>query len=129
MLVVPNSVLLSSFSHARAETPREAVGVWLGKGLVVQRAEPLPNRSSQPLVAYDADPVHLIQVLRNSRAEGLELVAIYHSHPQGAAWPSRTDRELAYWRVPYVILGLAEGRARAFMLPEAGEVEILVESS
>lgn len=127
--MVSNSVLLASFAHARGETPKEAVGVWLGKGQLAERAQPLPNRSPQPLVAYDADPVHLIQVLRNSRTEGLELIAIYHSHPQGAAWPSRTDRELAYWRVPYVILGLAEGRARAFMLPEAREVEILVESS
>lgn len=128
MLVVSSSVLLASFAHARDEAPREVVGLWLGKGQVVQRAEPLSNRSSNPLVAYDADPAHLIQVLRRSREEGLELVAIYHSHPQGAAWPSRTDRELAYWRVPYVILGLAEGRARGFLLPEGQEVEILVES-
>lgn len=75
-------------------------------------------------MAYRADPLAVLRALKALEAQGLGLLAIYHSHPQGSAWPSGTDRKEAYWRVPYVIFG-TDG-FRAFLLPEGREVEIVV---
>jgi proteasome lid subunit RPN8/RPN11 len=62
--------------------------------------------------------------LKALEKEGMALLAIYHSHPKGPAFPSPTDLQEARWRVPYVIFG-TDG-FRAFLLPEGREVEIVV---
>lgn len=59
--------------------------------------------------------------------EGLELLAIYHSHPKGSVHPSQTDKTQAFWRVPYVILALETGEVRAYKLPEGEEVLLSIE--
>ncbi len=115
------------WSDAQRRAPEEAVGLLVGRGGRAFAAWPLANASPQPLVHYLADPSALLAALKSADAEGLEVLAVYHSHPDGLARPSARDREEAGWRVPYVILGLAEGRARAFRLPAGDEVEIRVE--
>ncbi len=126
--MVLEAVLEAMWLQARREAPRECVGLLVGRAGRAEAAWPLPNVSPRPEVAYEADPRALVAALRRMDEAGLELVGIYHSHPNGVAWPSPTDRERAYWRVPYVILGLAEGAVRAFMLPEGEEVALLVDA-
>ena len=43
-------------------------------------------------------------VFKNMRHNGLEVVAIYHSHPQTEAYPSPTDVKLAFYPEAYYIL-------------------------
>ncbi len=116
----------AAWRHLRADAPREGVGLFVGEGGCATEAWPLPNVHPQPEVGYRADPEALLFALRRADDLGLSVVALYHSHPAGLAYPSATDRREAYWRVPYVIFGLAEGKARAFMLPEGNEVGIEV---
>ncbi len=115
------------WADARGRAPEEAVGLLVGRAGRALAAWPLANASPRPRVHYLADPAALLAALQRADAEGLEVVAVYHSHPAGRARPSARDRAEASWRVPYVILGLAEGRTRAFRLPEGDEVEIRVE--
>lgn len=115
------------WADARKRAPEEAVGLLVGFEGCAQAAWPLPNASGQPQMRYRAEPRALLSALRRADREAFEVLAVYHSHPSGAARPSATDRAEATWRLPYVILGLAEGRARAFLLPEGDEVEIRVE--
>jgi proteasome lid subunit RPN8/RPN11 len=53
---------------------------------------------------------------------GLELLAIYHSHPQGPEGPSETDIAMAtYPEATYIIISLANRarpRVRAFRMAE-----------
>ncbi|HGY09864.1 MAG TPA: M67 family peptidase [Oceanithermus profundus] len=111
---------------ARARAPREAVGLLVGRG-VAEEAWPLPNASDRPQAHYRAEPLALLTALRRADELGLEVLALYHSHPAGAPLPSAADEAEASWRVPYVILGLPEGQARAFLLPQGDEVKIRVE--
>lgn len=54
-----------------------------------------------------ADSTELIALLRQLREEGRELVAIYHSHPQGDTTPSSTDLQQAYYPdALYLIISL-----------------------
>ena len=47
---------------------------------------------------YEIDPAQLIDLEFHELPEkDLELVAIYHSHPESPAYPSATDVELAFW--------------------------------
>lgn len=127
MLFVSKAGLEVTLSHLQSAFPHEGVGLWLGKAGRVERVLPLPNVHPSPLVGYDAEPRALVEALRQAEDSGLDLLAIYHSHPMGGALPSDTDRAKAYWRVPYVIVGLPEREVRAYRLPEGTEVAVHVE--
>jgi proteasome lid subunit RPN8/RPN11 len=59
-------------------------------------------------LAYRADARDLFAAFREMRESGLELVAIYHSHPTSPARPSRVDlAENYYGDVPRIIISLA----------------------
>jgi len=65
------------------------------------------------------DPAELIGAMRHLREAGQELVAIYHSHPYSAPYPSATDLDQnQYPEVAHLIIGREEGewRVRAFQL-------------
>ncbi|MDM7323539.1 MAG: M67 family metallopeptidase [Thermus sp.] len=121
MLYVPKRLMEETRSHLLREAPKEGVGLWGGRR-EVERVIPLPNAHPQPLVAYVAEPLALLRALKELEKEGLSLLAIYHSHPGGPAFPSPTDICEARWRVPYVIFG-TDG-VRAFWLPEGREVPL-----
>jgi proteasome lid subunit RPN8/RPN11 len=59
---------------------------------------------------YEIDPGEIFDLeFRLLPAAGLEVVAIYHSHPVTEAYPSRTDQSLAFWPdAIYLICSLAE---------------------
>ncbi|ETN88181.1 hypothetical protein HRbin38_00315 [bacterium HR38] len=121
MLYVPRRLLEETRTHLQKEAPREGVGLWAGRR-EVERVIPLPNAHPEPLVGYLAEPLALLRALKEMEREGLALLAIYHSHPRGPAFPSPTDIREARWRVPYVIFG-TDG-VRAFLLPEGLEVPV-----
>lgn len=121
VLYVPSRLLEETRTHLQKEAPREGVGLWAGRR-EVERVIPLPNAHPEPLVGYLAEPLALLRALKEMEREGLALLAIYHSHPRGPAFPSPTDIREARWRVPYVIFG-TDG-FRAFLLPEGLEVPV-----
>jgi len=123
VLYVPRRLLEETQAHLRREFPKEGVGLWGGRR-EVERVLPLPNAHPNPLSAYLAEPLALLKALRALEEEGMALLAIYHSHPRGPAFPSPKDLQEARWRVPYVIFG-TDG-FRAFLLPEGREVGVVV---
>ncbi|MFN3368387.1 MAG: Mov34/MPN/PAD-1 family protein [Thermus sp.] len=123
VLYVPRRLLEETRAHLDREVPKEGVGLWAGRR-EVERVIPLPNAHPEPRVGYLAEPVALLRALREMEKEGLTLLAIYHSHPKGPAFPSPTDIREARWRVPYVIFG-TDG-VRAFLLPEGREIPVVL---
>lgn len=126
VLRIPKDLLELTWRHLRAESPREGVGLWAGRLGRVSQVIPLPNVDSRPQANYEADPAELLRALQGLEAAGLELLAIYHSHPTGPARPSPADKAKAYWRVPYVIFALESGQVGAYRLPEGEEVGVEV---
>ena len=76
--------------HARSGDPDEVCGLVVGRDDVALAVYPGRNISPTPAVAYEFDPDTLAQMIACEDA-GLELVAIYHSHPRGPKTPSPTD--------------------------------------
>jgi proteasome lid subunit RPN8/RPN11 len=97
-LVIPRGIHDQVLTQALAEQPNECVGLLAGvveSGLGrVSRAYPLPNALASP-TRYDGDPRALLQAHRDMREAGLDLLAVYHSHPTAPAVPSATDH--AQW--------------------------------
>ena len=65
----------------------------------------------------------LLDAMKAMRSEGLEPLAIYHSHPDSAPIPSKKDVERNTWgeKVMHLIIGLAgeEPAIRVWWLGEA----------
>ena len=106
-------------AHARSGYPHEICGVLVGHvrdGVVsVARAVAVANRETErPAVRYQIAPEDLIGVQRSVRAEGLDIVGYYHSHPDHPARPSETDRRIAAEGlsdgVVHIVCGVAGGK-------------------
>jgi proteasome lid subunit RPN8/RPN11 len=83
--------------HATRDAPRECCGIIAGRDSVPMQLFETRNIAAGNRF-YEIDPAELIDLeFREFPERGWELVAIYHSHPESAAYPSATDVELAFW--------------------------------
>lgn len=98
-------------AHAQRGWPEEVCGLLAGRAGRVTAWHPGRNVSPTPTVAYELDLDTLFRQVEFAEA-GLELVAIYHSHPRGPETPSPADVERAFYPdAVYLICSLVE-RAR-----------------
>ncbi len=129
-LVLPRRVQEVLLGEARRALPNECCGLLGGHGRSVTRAFPATNALASP-TAYEIPPRELFDLFRRLRAEKLELVGIYHSHPAGDNRPSARDRERAYYPdAIYVILSPhpeAARPVRAFRIRDQEVEELSVE--
>ena len=130
MLKIKPSALEAMVEHCQRDYPNEACGFLAGREGVATQAIPMVNAHASPS-SYEMDPKEQLRVQRRLREEGLEHLAIYHSHVATEAYPSRRDIERAtavqdFFDGHYVLVTLKErGRpaARAFRIQDGGVAE------
>lgn len=120
-VVLTREQLTSVFDQAGEEAPLECCGLLLGRGRHVERVFRGTNTDRSP-VTYNMDPQELFRAHREMEASGLDLVAIYHSHPRTRAFPSSTDVGKAmYPDAVYLIVSLQDAalpEVRAFRIQD-----------
>lgn len=95
--------------HCRSSYPKEACGILAGKRGVVEKVYFMANVSDDPMHCYFMDPKEQLNVFKEMRNEGLELLGIYHSHAYTDTYPSKRDIELAYYpEASYVIVSFKD---------------------
>ena len=112
--------LAELIKHSREASPNEACGILAGKDGCVRKVYRMKNNDASP-ESYFTDPKEQLKVMKDMRNEGLEMVAIYHSHPHSRAYPSAHDVELAFYpEVSYIIVSLKdkEAEVNAFRIVE-----------
>jgi proteasome lid subunit RPN8/RPN11 len=109
--MIPPDIYEAMLHHAQAELPNECCGMLAGIILEngigrVSRRFSLANDLASP-VAYESFPFAAHKAMR---AEKIDLLAIYHSHPTSAAIPSRTDCAQNYYGpdVIHLIISLTD---------------------
>jgi proteasome lid subunit RPN8/RPN11 len=111
---LPAGILAGIMHQARAEAPNEACGYIAGAGDSAKLAIPMRNVDSSP-EHYSFDPREQFEAAKLARASGLDLVAVYHSHPATPARMSEEDIRLANdSSMVYLIYSLAQDRIRGF---------------
>ena len=120
-MVIPGAVLRELEAHAREALPGEACGVLVLRDGVAERYERGRNRSTSDF-RYELDIDPEVWFLED---DGYEL-AVFHSHPETAPRPSRTDiAHVGLWAgKPYVIYSLARDELAAWTIAD-GAVEPL----
>jgi proteasome lid subunit RPN8/RPN11 len=110
--------------HGLREFPNEACGLIAGSDGSAVKVFAMRNMDASPM-SYRLDPKAQLEVFDRMDAEGLELFGIYHTHTHTEAYPSETDRRLAFYpEARYVIVSLSDRdkpEVRAFRITD-GEV-------
>jgi len=116
--------------HSEETYPHECCGVLLGHSdddsrAVAQTVRCGNTRSDSPHNRYHIAPQELVQIQRQAREAGLEIVGFYHSHPDHPPRWSQTDLAEAHWiGCSYVITSVEKGQAmttNSFSLTGDGE--------
>ncbi len=109
--------------HAEKTYPNECCGAMLGRTLngkkVVTEVLPLENafHGSQGS-RYELRPQDLLAADREAHTTGLDLIGIFHSHPDCDAYFSKTDLENACPWYSFVVLSIQSGKfdhAKSFL--------------
>lgn len=102
-------------SHARSTFPDECCGAMLGtvKGeeKIVTVAVPLKNSFEGAQAArYELSPADLLEADREASRQGMDLVGIFHSHPDSDAYFSATDLKNSCPWYSFVVLSIKAGQ-------------------
>jgi proteasome lid subunit RPN8/RPN11 len=116
-VVVPDAVRHELVAHAEDEAPNEACGLIAFRDGVAERYIRGRNALASPY-RYELDVDPEAWFLED---DGYEL-AVFHSHPETAPRPSRTDVEnVGLWAgKPYVIYSLARDELAAWTITDGG---------
>ncbi len=107
-LTLPQSIYRAMLAHAYDDLPNEACGLLRGRAGQATGILPARNIALTPRSDYEVDAETLLRALA-WEDEGDELIAIYHSHPTGPAYPSAIDAAKAFYpNSVYLILSLQD---------------------
>lgn len=95
-LVLPRAEAEAIIAHARETRPRECCGLLAGKNGEVRRRYPITN-IDETNTFYRPEAGELYRAMEEIDWQGLELTAIYHSHPESPARPSARDLSHAFF--------------------------------
>ena len=128
MVEIKQDILQKILDHARASYPHECCGILLGKMTSPKRimdAVKAENTNKERAVdRYEMNPDELLRIEREARQAGLEVVGVYHSHPDHPSSPSEFDRQRGWPEYSYIIVavkGGAETEARSWTFIEEDE--------
>ncbi len=109
--------------HSKSEYPNEVCGILAGpttgetsktypeRNQRDRRVEKIyrMNNMNKSRTTFFMDPKEQLKVMKEIRNLELEMVGIYHSHPETDAYPSAHDVELAYYPgVSYIIVSIKD---------------------
>jgi len=133
VLKLQNHHLQGIQTHAESTYPEECCGLLLGKlsGDVKTLIEVLPtkndwdNEAAEGFSKIDAlgqqpsskgsrfsiAPAVMLKAQKDARDRKLDIIGVYHSHPDHAAIPSEFDRLIAWQQYSYIIVSVQQGKA------------------
>ncbi|MBR6941720.1 MAG: M67 family metallopeptidase [Fibrobacter sp.] len=100
---------------AKKAYPSECCGFLVGKKsekgeIEITEIREAPNQfQGQKAVHFQIDPLYIYQVEQEIEALGLEIVGIYHSHPDCKAILSKEDEKYMVPGLEYVIMSVKNG--------------------
>ena len=129
-LKIPDTIFEQMLAQAKAEAPIEACGILAGKDGVVEKFYKMTN-ADQSSDHFTMTPEEQFKVIKDIRAAKLEMLAIYHSHPESPARPSAEDIRMAFTpNTIYVILSLQKTNkpdVKGFTIENSKSTEVPVE--
>jgi proteasome lid subunit RPN8/RPN11 len=124
-LTIAARVIADMLAHGREEAPRECCGLLIGTSDAIVRSVRARNLDDKH-TRYLIDPADHFAAVRAARADGLDVVGAYHSHPSTAAVPSPADVREATGgsEFLYVIVSVKDDDVRGYQIADGNVVSI-----
>lgn len=129
MLKIKREIFDEMIQHCRDCLPYEACGILAGKDNVVTKIYKIKNIEHSS-VSYFMQPQEQLLAMKDMRIHSIDMLAIFHSHPIGSAYPSQRDIELAFYDLYYIIVAFEpKFEVKCFKIEnkKVDEQELLVE--
>lgn len=128
MIQIPKKVLNSILQEAKKAYPNECCGLLIGKNengkKNVIRITPITNINKTRMQdRYEMDPRELEAADNVARQKSIDIIGIYHSHPDHPPRPSAFDQERAWPVYSYMIVAVEKGvkfEAQSWVLEDWG---------
>ncbi len=102
--------------HAENEKPNESCAILFGRGDVVSEVFLTKNIEESP-VNFTISNEQLIEGYKIAEERNVDVIGIFHSHPNSEAYPSNTDKKFMQSNpVAWVIYSGADKDLRAYVL-------------
>jgi proteasome lid subunit RPN8/RPN11 len=117
MLIIPDTVLHSIHTHGEAAYPNEGAGLLLGQAAdgakTVVDILPLDNEweAGEQYHRYLITPQDMLRGENEAARRGLDVIGVFHSHPDHVAEPSNMDRDWALPWFSYMITSVQTAKA------------------
>jgi proteasome lid subunit RPN8/RPN11 len=129
-IILPRQLWQAMREQVSHDAPLESCGLVAGRGQRAEQVYPITNMLASP-VRFRMEPREQLQAFEAIETCGLELLAIYHSHPSGPEIPSETDLEESQYEVVNLIWSPRDDnwQARAFWLEKnkAREIQVVIQ--
>ncbi len=107
---------------AKNALPNESCAFLLGHNVKVVKILPMRNSDESP-VTFSIEPAELLHAYNLAESKGMQVIAIFHSHP-AKPWPSSTDiKYMEINPVVWVIYSTTESQMKAFVYDDDGFVK------
>jgi len=114
-LKVPKEFYEDMIEHAKLDYPHECCGVLIGNSMMgvrkifhTERCTNLNRERAHDRYLMDPREINLAD--KGARAQSLEIMGFYHSHPDHPDRPSEYDREVAHPGYSYIIMSVKGGK-------------------
>jgi proteasome lid subunit RPN8/RPN11 len=114
MISIDSAPWAAMVAHAKAAYPNECCGAMLGstdgETKVVRESIALENAFEGAQAArYELRPEDLLAADKAARSRNMDLIGIYHSHPDCDAYFSKTDLQNSCPWYSFVVLSIQKG--------------------
>lgn len=94
-IILPQTIKKILTQHAKSENPNESCAILYGNGNVVSDVF-LTNNLEQSPINFTISNEQLIEGYKIAEEKKMDVVGIFHSHPNSEAYPSNTDKKFMY---------------------------------
>ena len=130
MIHLSNKLFQQMIDHAKETYPFECCGLLVGKYKNGKEKEILAvygveNRNKDRANdRYELDPGDFHRIDKEASSKGMDILGVYHSHPDHPDRPSDVDREIASATYSYIIISVNNGEdisAKSWQYEEINE--------
>ena len=108
MIELDGDLFEEMVEHGLRAFPNEACGLLAGRDGAPVRFFAMKNLDASP-ASYRLDPKEQLRVFDEMDGAGLDLLGIFHTHTHSEAYPSETDKRLAFYpEASYMVMSLSD---------------------
>lgn len=119
-IVISKSNIEKLIQHAKTEAPNESCALLIGNEIQDEwrvKEVFLTENVEKSKISFTISPEQELEIDKIARAKNMEIVCVFHSHPNSEAVPSSTDKEFMITNpFPWMIYSVELDTIKTYLL-------------